>query len=298
MEPPLKQQKSESDHSRTCVSDGISTNDTVFIVKDYLRGHDLHFLETECNNLRVIYNDQDPLERAAALDPFEYVNIHPTSPIRTNQEQYLRARQNAISAMKRSNGTEQVSTDSYSTIDELLFGKLPMLVRIVCGLSPSTHLYLFNEHYVVKEPQSDLAFRWHRDSDEQMPFIPFSKRMSYFSCWCALDDVDESNGSLVVAQGGNIVEFLESDFHCPQQVKNRSNPISKFGPSSNYIYDDNNGVLIKSSKGTVVIFSGNKWHCSGPNDSILPRRVFYAQYSLEPICIGENEPLLFAIDTR
>ena len=48
----------------------------------------------------------------------------------------------------------------------------------------------FNEQYVVKAADSGMKYGWHQDSG----FIPYAHR-PYLTCWVALDDVTEANGT-------------------------------------------------------------------------------------------------------
>ena len=84
-------------------------------------------------------------------------------------------------------------------------------------------LYLFNEHYVVKPPHSDIVFQWHRDIDKQLSLC-YDKNVVYYSMWCPLDDVDEKNGTLQVPHDTimytvdvNDIDDIEDVDHCLQQ---------------------------------------------------------------------------------
>lgn len=46
------------------------------------------------------------------------------------------------------------------------------------------------------------------------------------------------------------------------------------------------GTLLEVPAGGAVVFSSRLWHCSGPNGTDRARRVFYAQFSEEPITDG------------
>ena len=52
-------------------------------------------------------------------------------------------------------------------------------------------VYLFNEQYVVKAAERGMKFGWHQDSG----FIPY-RHSPYLTCWIALDDVSEANGTV------------------------------------------------------------------------------------------------------
>ena len=53
------------------------------------------------------------------------------------------------------------------------------------------NVYLFNEQYVVKAAERGMKFGWHQDSG----FIPYAHQ-PYLTCWIALDDVTEANGTV------------------------------------------------------------------------------------------------------
>ncbi|KAH8058256.1 phytanoyl-CoA dioxygenase [Aureococcus anophagefferens] len=119
-----------------------------------------------------------------------------------------------------------------------LFDALPRLAA--AHLGAPDRVFLFNDHFVVKPARSDVAFRWHRDVDEQL--ARRGPRRRYVSCWCPLDDVDEANGCLVVRFRGE-------------------------------------ELPLRCAAGDVVLLSDDCEHASGANGSAFPRRALYAQYS-------------------
>lgn len=88
----------------------------------------------------------------------------------------------------------------------------------------------------------------------------------YISAWCPLDDISAVNGAL--------------------QLQSLADPDKTITP---YL-----------SAGSVIFFQSNVWHCSAPNTSLQPRRVFYAQYSSSPILASSNDPfpLCMAVPTN
>jgi ectoine hydroxylase-related dioxygenase (phytanoyl-CoA dioxygenase family) len=140
----------------------------------------------------------------------------------------------------------------------------------------------------VKEPNGNVSFRWHRDCDEQLgPQILLYDQNSiptYFSFWCALDDVNEVNGSLMVPQGTVVKEY---DF------KSRDNSTCSEFMNKNIFGDDEDEFDCQKNdqtafplilrEGSIVLFSCRLWHKSPINKSNCIRRVFYAQYSLQII---------------
>jgi len=150
----------------------------------------------------------------------------------------------------------------YATIRSLIFEKLPNYLRDILKIK---EVFLFNEHYVVKPARSEMEFRWHKDGDLQLVMLRAllgrtkRRNKAYYSFWCALDDVNPKNGTLCF-------------------------------PKDN---------MIRASAGDVVLFDSETLHCSPANLSDKPRRVFYAQYSTEPIRIPpRGEVLSFAIPCR
>ncbi len=69
-------------------------------------------------------------------------------------------------------------------------------------------VYLFNEQYVVKAAEHGMTFSWHQDSG----FVEYEHR-PYLTCWIALDDVTEANGTVYLlpysrAGTRNVVEHV------------------------------------------------------------------------------------------
>ena len=164
-------------------------------------------------------------------------------------------------------------------------------------------LYLFNEHYVVKPPNSDITFRWHRDADEQLQFC-HDQNLEYHSLWCPLDSVNAANGTLQVPSGTNIYTVdlqdlrgnmnsseLTADLissHCTSDTSRKEEKEEKKEGKEDGGCDQEvnsppdsclSPVNIAISPGSGVVFSSLLWHCSGSNTSTLSRRVLYAQYS-------------------
>lgn len=198
------------------------------------------------------------------------------------------------------------------------------IVTTLCSTLPTAlnyllhkdDIYLFNEHYVVKPPDSNITFRWHRDADEQLQFC-YDQSKEYYSMWCPLDDVSAANGTLQVPQGTDVYTIDVAELRV--NIANKSAPLAKLTPSNAYTRaanetyastkcsDENEkGKMLENGnsdgddsdynvtcspdcshapfnlivpRGCGVVFSSLLWHCSGPNLSANPRRVLYAQYS-------------------
>ena len=141
-----------------------------------------------------------------------------------------------------------------------------LMARIArAALGPT--VYLFNEQYVVKAAERGMKFGWHQDSG----FIPYAHR-PYLTCWVALDDVTEENGTvyLLPYSRAGTRDFVE---HVHDEETN--DLIGYFGD------DPGDPVIVPA--GSVVSFSSTLFHRSGPNTTDQMRRVYVAQYSAEPI---------------
>ena len=144
-------------------------------------------------------------------------------------------------------------------------------------------VYLFNEQYVVKAAERGMRFGWHQDSG----FIDYPHR-PYLTCWIALDDVSEANGTVYLlpydrAGTRDVVEHVRDE-----ETNDR---IGYTGA------DPGDAVVVPA--GSIVCFSSTVLHRSGPNTTDQMRRVYVAQYSAEPILAEDGrrprhlaEPLL------
>jgi ectoine hydroxylase-related dioxygenase (phytanoyl-CoA dioxygenase family) len=128
-------------------------------------------------------------------------------------------------------------------------------------------VYLFNEQYVVKAAERGMKFGWHQDSG----FINYSHQ-PYLTCWIALDDVTEANGTVYLlpysrAGTRDVVEHVRDD--------ETNDLIGYFG--------DDPGEPVVVPAGSIACFSSTLFHRSGPNTTDRMRRIYLAQYSPEPI---------------
>lgn len=231
-----------------------------------------------------------------AIDLFERSSLE-DERIRTNHERYFKERwRNYNEDSSHIRNTEECdipSPEDKNSIRNTLCSTLPKALNL---LLRREELFLFNEHYVVKPPQSRISFRWHRDADEQLQFC-HDQNIEYYSLWCPLDDVNERNGTLQLPHGTNIhtIDISELSHSSQSQSGNEaklleliSSPITSSiehqsdplcpSPSS-----DAPPVSITVPRGSGVVFSSLMWHCSGANASDAPRRVLYVQYSKDII---------------
>jgi ectoine hydroxylase-related dioxygenase (phytanoyl-CoA dioxygenase family) len=128
-------------------------------------------------------------------------------------------------------------------------------------------VYLFNEQYVVKAAERGMKFGWHQDGG----FIDYP-HPPYLTCWIALDDVSEANGTVYLlpysrAGGRDVVQHVkEEDTH---------DRVGYFG--------DDPGDPVIGPAGSIACFSSTLFHRSGPNTTNRIRRIYVAQYCSEPI---------------
>ena len=134
-------------------------------------------------------------------------------------------------------------------------------------------VYLFNEQWVVKGPEQGMKFSWHQDSGYVQTRDPSATHPPYLTCWCALDDVDEANGTAYVlphSRGGT------RDTIYPHGREEGSNDLVGYG-------GDDPGDPVIAPAGSIAAFSSYNLHRSGANTSDGMRRVYLPQYSGAPI---------------
>jgi ectoine hydroxylase-related dioxygenase (phytanoyl-CoA dioxygenase family) len=127
--------------------------------------------------------------------------------------------------------------------------------------------YLFLDQYVVKAPEKGLKFSWHQDSG----YLGFDHQ-PYLTCWCALDDMNEDNGTIYVLPYSR----AGTNKLIPHELDNTVNDqVGYFG--------DDPGIPVIVPAGSIAVFSSTLLHRSGFNSSDRFRRAWIAQYSAEPI---------------
>jgi ectoine hydroxylase-related dioxygenase (phytanoyl-CoA dioxygenase family) len=156
------------------------------------------------------------------------------------------------------------------------------LMAGLCRATLGESAYLFWEQYVVKGPDG-MSFSWHQDSG----YVGDPDHKPYLTCWCALDDMSEANGTV------HIMPFSRIGIrtwvqHVRDEVTN--DKVGYFG--------DDPGIAVECPAGSIVAFTSYNFHASGANTTDQLRRVYLAQYSCEPILKpddglwGSAEPLL------
>lgn len=128
-------------------------------------------------------------------------------------------------------------------------------------------VYLFNEQFVVKGAEQGMRFSWHQDSG----FIDYA-HPPYLTCWIALDDVTEANGTVYLLPYPR-AGTREAVAHVHEEGSN--DRVGYFG--------DDPGDPVIVPEGSIACFSSTVLHRSGPNTTDSMRRIYLAQYSTEPI---------------
>jgi ectoine hydroxylase-related dioxygenase (phytanoyl-CoA dioxygenase family) len=212
--------------------------------------------------------------------------------IAPDQLQMLRAEADAFIAKRNSEmdaaGVDKLGTDvrgnryfianrykESAHLHAFLFGDL---MAEICRATIGPDAMLFYEQWVIKGAETGVAFSWHQDSGYVR-----AKHKPYVSCWCALDDVNEENGTVYMlpyARAGT-----------RERVEHRPDPTGR--DMVGYFGDDAGDPVIAPA-GSIAVFSSVCFHRSGVNRSPRMRRVYLAQYSPEPVLNLKGEPSGFA----
>lgn len=156
-----------------------------------------------------------------------------------------------------------------------LFGEtMATVVRSILG----DDALLFNEQWVVKGAEQGMQFAWHQDSGYVLHEDERATSAAYLSCWCALDDMSEENGtvSLLPHDRGGTSEGVVD--HVRQAGTN---------DLVGYTGDDP-GIPVVVPAGSIACFTSHTLHRSSANTTDRMRRVYLAQYSTTQIRSGDG----------
>lgn len=158
------------------------------------------------------------------------------------------------------------------------------LMADICRATVGPDAYLFWEQYVIKGTSPNTTFSWHQDSG-----YVHEDHLPYVTCWIALDDVTEENGSVY------LLPYPRSGIR--SYIKHIKDPASN---DMVCYFGSDPGLPLVAPAGSVVVFSSTVIHRSGPNLTDKLRRVYLSQYSGEIVLNkdgsglpgGGNEPFL------
>lgn len=189
---------------------------------------------------------------------------------------------------------------------------------ILCNLTDSESMFLFNEQYVVKPSKSkNTAFRWHQDAE----YLPEPRL--YISVWIPIDGIVPENGSIFMVpydhsldirlwkepslslgereiaelQNETVIitenddrEAIESENISTENVKNEEVDEGTLESKTTGTLESKKLELLPAV-GDMVIFSSYTFHKSNSNQSNAIRRVMMTQYSTFPIIDRMNKKL-------
>jgi ectoine hydroxylase-related dioxygenase (phytanoyl-CoA dioxygenase family) len=159
-------------------------------------------------------------------------------------------------------------TPENQPLTDFLFSKV---MSDICLNILGDNAQLFYEQFVVKGPEKGGAFGWHQDSG----YVGFDQE-PYLSCWVALDDINEENGTIYV---------LPNSHGFNEKIQNHSR--DKTGDNIGYRGNEF-GIPAIVKAGDIVCFSSLTLHRSGFNTSKKFRRAYLAQYSATPIILPDG----------
>ena len=165
-------------------------------------------------------------------------------------------------------------------LSEFIFSDL---TAAICRATLGDEAYLFWEQYVIKGAEVGMEFSWHQDSG----YVGYDHQ-PYLTCWYALDDMSEENGTAY------LLPFSRAGTRERQEHIRDPDSKDKVG-----YFGDDPGIPVIAPAGSIAVFSSVTFHRSGANTSERMRRVYIAQYSAVPLMneagtelAGFAEPLL------
>jgi ectoine hydroxylase-related dioxygenase (phytanoyl-CoA dioxygenase family) len=143
--------------------------------------------------------------------------------------------------------------------------------------------WFFLEQFVVKLAEVGMTFSWHQDSGYLKQQIPDHER-PYLTCWIALDDMTEENGTI------SVLPFSRGSYSgITEHVRDEAT-----NDLVGYTGDDP-GVPVLISAGSIAVFKTTLLHRSSANTTDKARRSYIVQYSAEPLLRPDGVPAINAI---
>jgi hypothetical protein len=159
----------------------------------------------------------------------------------------------------------------YSELGAFLFSNL---MAEICRATLGETAFFHSDQYVVKCEKTEMTFAWHQDG--AYVHARLGDHPECITCWCTLDEVDETNGTVYI--------LPVSRYGRRELVEHVGDPVTN--DRIGYFGDDPGDPIIAPA-GSIAVFSSLVLHRSGANLTGLPRRVYLAQYAPVPI---RNKP--------
>jgi hypothetical protein len=150
------------------------------------------------------------------------------------------------------------------------------LMEGICRDLMGDNVHVFWEQYVVKGPESGMHFSWHQDSGYVGADTPHKP---YLTCWVALDDMSEANGTIYVLPTSRVGIRTRVEHVIDPTIGDH---IGYFGADP--------GDPVLCSAGDIALFSSVTFHRSGWNRTPRLRRTYLIQYSHDPIIRPNGAP--------
>jgi hypothetical protein len=157
------------------------------------------------------------------------------------------------------------------SLRRFLFGEL---MAEICRATIGPDANLFYEQFLIKAAENGKGLSWHQDSGYIGP-----NHKPYVTCWCALDDMSEENGTVRIlpTSVSGIRTF----------VKHERDPVN--GDLVGY-FGRERGIPVIAPAGSIAVFSSYTFHTSGANTTPRLRRAYLAQYAPEPVLNAKGDP--------
>ncbi|KAI8345743.1 hypothetical protein B0O80DRAFT_471985 [Mortierella sp. GBAus27b] len=195
------------DHQQDLITDdirGLFHRDGFVIVQNALTSHELEVFRQEVDSLVnfIISEDMDIMkDYGGIIEPISCGYIDPPA-----SQKYILS--------KRSYSTlRNMVTEEPNSVVPVLLDKMPAMAQKLLPMETEDNpLCLFNEQYIVKTPNSasTSSFPWHWDSQYMDPLT--REAFPIVSCWTALDDVNTSNGALLIEPYPRAVDALKHEY--------------------------------------------------------------------------------------
>jgi ectoine hydroxylase-related dioxygenase (phytanoyl-CoA dioxygenase family) len=152
---------------------------------------------------------------------------------------------------------------SRPVLREVLLGEV---MAEICRATLGENAVVGWEQFVVKGAEQGMKFSWHQDAGYAHSLGQRNIKPGV-SCWCALDDMTEENGTVYIlpysrAGGGQLVPHVRDE--------EINDLVGYFG--------DDPGIPVLVPAGSIAVFSGFTFHRSGFNTTNRMRRVYLAQF--------------------